>query len=258
MTTTSSVTSFNDSAGVAASQQSASKLSNDMDTFLHLLTTQLKYQDPLSPMDSTEFTNQLVQYSGVEQQIQTNEYLENLISAQNTNLGAAAINYIGKTVQISSKSLPLQEGSAKFGYYLPEEAKKCAVVIKDSAGKTVFTTNGEKTVGNNEYVWDGKDNNGNQLEDGAYYVDVTAIDLDSDKSLDVFTSVFGKVTGVANDENGVYLGIGDVVADLSDVLTIRPSEYIKGATTEETTDTTTEETTVENTTDTTGEETSGS
>ncbi len=247
MTTTSSVTSFSEYAGTTASQQSANKLSDDMDTFLHLLTTQLKHQDPLSPMDSTEFTNQLVQYSSVEQQIQTNSYMEDLIAAQNTSLGATAVNYIGNTVQISSSTLPLQDGNALFAYNLPEDAKTAAIVIRDAAGNTVFTANAETSVGNHEFSWDGVDNDGNQLDDGAYYIDVTAIDLDSDASLGVLTTVFGKVTAAGSDDNGVYLGIGDVVADINDVLTIRSADYLTNkqvaeeTATEETNNTTEEE-----------------
>lgn len=249
MTTTSAVTSFSDYTGASASDQSTAKLSEDLDTFLTLLTTQLKHQDPLSPMDSTEFTNQLVQYSSVEQQIQTNSNLEDMIAGQNTSLSATAVNYIGHSVQIMSHALPLQDGNAKMSYNIPEDAKTAAISIKDAAGKTVYTTAAETTVGNHEFTWDGKDNNGNQLDDGAYYVDATAIDLDSDKSLSVLTTVFGKVTAAGSDENGVYLGLGDVIADIDDVLTIRPAEFLSkdDVVSEETTteDTTTEEETSE-------------
>src|SRR5271154_1591718 len=91
---TTPTTNTSSSTNNSAMQQ----LSGNMNTFLTLLTTQLQHQDPLSPMDSTQFTQQLVEYSQVEQQINTNTNLTNLISLQQTNSGAAAVGYLGKEV----------------------------------------------------------------------------------------------------------------------------------------------------------------
>jgi len=100
-------------SNTGSDNSSRQTLSADMNTFLTLLTTQLKYQDPLDPMDTAEFTNQLVQYSSVEQAIQTNEKLDSLLSMNVANLGAQAVSYIGKTVQVLGDVMPLEGGKAK-------------------------------------------------------------------------------------------------------------------------------------------------
>jgi flagellar basal-body rod modification protein FlgD len=111
---------------------SASKtLSADMDTFLTMLTTQLQYQDPLEPMDATEYTNQLVQYSNVEQAIQTNSKLDNLLNMSIYNLGVQATNYVGKTVQVLSDIMPLTDGAAKATYTLNQNAERVNISVKD-------------------------------------------------------------------------------------------------------------------------------
>lgn len=143
-------------------------LSADMNTFLTLLTTQLKYQDPLDPMDTAEFTNQLVQYSSVEQAIQTNEKLDSLLSMNIANLGAQAVSYIGKVAQVLGNVMPLEGGKAKATYTLDKNVVSTTIVVKDMNGNIVYSEQGKVTSGTHEFTWDGKDSNGNQLEDGAY------------------------------------------------------------------------------------------
>ncbi len=125
----------NNSATTKASQT----LSADMNTFLTLLTTQLKYQDPLDPMDTAEFTNQLVQYSSVEQAIQTNEKLDNLLSLNIANLGAQAVSYIGKTAQVLGDVMPLEDGKAKATYTLNKDVSSATITIKTLNGEVVYT-----------------------------------------------------------------------------------------------------------------------
>lgn len=114
-------------------------LSADMNTFLTLLTTQLKYQDPLDPMDTAEFTNQLVQYSSVEQAIQTNEKLDSLLSMNIANLGAQAVSYIGKVAQVLGNVMPLEGGKAKATYTLDKNVVSTTIVVKDMNGNIVYS-----------------------------------------------------------------------------------------------------------------------
>lgn len=201
-------------------------LSADMNTFLTLLTTQLKYQDPLDPMDTAEFTNQLVQYSSVEQAIQTNEKLDSLLSLNVANLGAQAVSYIGKTAQVIGDVMPLENGKAKATYTLDKNVTSCMVSVKDMEGKIIYSAQGKITAGTHEFEWDGKDSDGNQLEDGAYQIIVTPKVASGETKATVMTTVFGKVTGVASDENNVYIGLGDAVtASLGDILTMRNDDY---------------------------------
>ncbi len=212
--------------GVSSTNSASQTLSADMDTFLTLLTTQLKYQDPLDPMDTAEFTNQLVQYSSVEQAIQTNEKLDSLLSLNISNLGAQAVSYIGKVAQVLGDVMPLEGGKAKAAYTLDKDVSSAVITVKDMSGKIVYSETAETSAGTHEFTWDGKDSNGNQLEDGAYQISVSTTVPSGQTEASVITSIFGKVTGVASDSNGVYVGLGDAVtANLSDILTIRNEDY---------------------------------
>ena len=94
------------------------------------------------------------------------------------------------------------------------------------SGKVVYTTDGNITSGTHEFTWDGKDANGNQLEDGAYQIIVSPKVNGGEAAATVTTTVFGRVTGVASDGNNVYIGLGDAVtASLSDILTMRDDDY---------------------------------
>ena len=213
-------------SGQAKTNASSQTLSADMDTFLTLLTTQLKYQDPLDPMDTAEFTNQLVQYSSVEQAIQTNTKLDNLLSLTISNLGAQAVSYIGKTAQVLGDVMPLEGGKAKAAYTLSKDVSSVTITVKDMNGKVVYSETGETTSGTHEFTWDGKDSNGNQLEDGAYQIVVSPKVPTGESSATVTTTIFGKVTGVASDSNGIYIGLGNAVtANLGDILTMRNDDY---------------------------------
>lgn len=162
----------NPAAGVATNAQS--RLATNFDTFLTLLTAQLKNQDPLSPMESNEFTQQLVQFSSVEQQINANKNLESLISLTKDRSGIDAVSYLGKTVTITDGTGSLQDGSAKWTYNLQGASTATALVVSDARGRTVYATSGSTAAGPHEFVWDGKDPSGNPLPDGAYKLTVRA------------------------------------------------------------------------------------
>lgn len=212
--------------GTAKTNASSQTLSADMNTFLTLLTTQLKYQDPLDPMDTAEFTNQLVQYSSVEQAIQMNSKLDSLLTLNMSNLGAQAVSYIGKTAQVLGDVMPLEGGKAKATYTFNKDVVSSTIMVKDMNGKVVYTTSGETTSGTHEFTWDGKDSNGIQLEDGAYQIVVSPKVNNGEAQATVTTTIFGKVTGVASDDNGIYIGLGDAVtASLGDILTMRNDDY---------------------------------
>jgi flagellar basal-body rod modification protein FlgD len=197
---------------------SRNKLAKDLDSFLTLLTSQLKNQDPLSPMDSTEFTNQLVQFAQVEQAINSNESLTNLISLSQQNIVTNAVNYIGKTVEANSKQVPLQNGQAKLAYGVTADAHQVTIVIRDASGKIVHTEQGEKTKGVHALTWNGKDG-GKQLPDGAYTVEVTAITRDNEP-IETYSTVFGKVTGVTTKDGETLLVMDKLGVGLDKILSI--------------------------------------
>ena len=207
-------------SNTAAGSQTA--LTGNLNTFLTMLTTQLKNQDPLSPMDSTQFTNQLVQFSAVEQQINTNSNLETLISLQKTSQQASAISYLGQTVSFSSSTLPLSSGASAFSYTLPSQAASLTVQIEDSSGAIVNTlTSPSGAAGTHDVSWDGTDSGGKQLPDGQYTIAITATDANG-KAIIPTTAAYGIVTGVTSDSNGTELELGDsgMTTPLSGVLSI--------------------------------------
>lgn len=195
------------------------KLADDFDAFLNLLVTQLKNQDPLEPMKSQEFTNQLVQFSGVEQQLATNDKLDSLVDLQNGSRAGSAVNYIGREIEAAGNQLSLQDGSASFAYELNDNAAGAVIQIANGEGNVVRTLEAETTAGRHEMTWDGTDEDGNTLPDGAYTMNLLAVDAEN-KTVQGTTSVFGRVTGVETSGDGVLLNIGDIGVDLSKVKAI--------------------------------------
>ncbi len=196
------------------------------DQFLTLLTTQLRYQDPLSPMDSTQFTSQLVQFAMVEQSIRTNDQLETLIGMQRNDASATALGYLGRTVEVPGNVVTLEGGHAEIAYVLDKNAGTTAITITDSAGQLVLAANGETVAGKHRFVWDGTSNTGVELPDGAYRVTVGAVDL-TGVPMSPATFVLGRVTSVEIGESGAMLLLGALKVLLDKVTAIheapRPS-----------------------------------
>lgn len=196
--------------------QAANQLAGNFDTFLTLLTTQLQNQDPLSPMDSTQFTQQLVAFSSVEQQINTNDNLKSLIALSLSQQASAAVNYIGHTVVLTSGKGSLNGGAVDWTYNLNAPAAGTTLTVKNAAGQVVYTTSGETAQGNNDFEWDGKDANGNQLPDGEYTLSVSATAPDGSA---IATSIASKALVTAVDMSGTtpLLVLGAMEIPLSEV-----------------------------------------
>jgi flagellar basal-body rod modification protein FlgD len=215
------ISALNADAAVASGQSGKAKtsLAADFDAFLLLLTTQLKNQDPLSPMEPTEFTSQLVQFASVEQQINANENLEKLVGIQNATLAASIIGFVGTDVEADVGDLPLQDSEGKFSYTLDKQAKNVVITISDADGNLVLTKAGELGAGRHEFTWDGKDNDGVLKPDGVYKVSVSPIGFD-DEVVTADVTVYAHITGV-DMANGTNLDADGVSIPLDKVLTIR-------------------------------------
>lgn len=204
-------------ADQTASGKAKSSLAADFDAFLLLLTTQLKNQDPLSPLKPEEFTGQLVQFAGVEQQIKVNDNLEKLTGIQNASLAASIIGFVGTNVEAEGSGLPLQDGKAKFTYDNSDAAKNVVITIEDADGNLVKTQAGERSAGLHEFTWDGKNNDGVLQPDGAYKVSVSPIGFD-DEAITATVHTFARVTGVSLsdgttlDASGVQIPLDKVIA----------------------------------------------
>jgi len=206
-------------ATTADTSQSMKQLSGNFSTFLTLLTTQLKNQDPTSPMDSNAFTQQLVMYSQVEQQIDTNTNLKSLLSQNTTNAGAMAAAYLGKKVSVTNGNAALSGGAANWVYSLNSAAASNTLSITDANGRTVWSGTGETAAGNHTLAWDGKDTNGNQLSDGTYKLTVTAKDSASNAITSTVASA-GVVGQIDMTGGTPKLIVGTMELDLGDIAAI--------------------------------------
>ena len=217
------IASVNQTTAGATAEAASDKLSENFDTFLTLLVAQLQNQDPLEPTETEQFVQQLVQFSQVEQQIDTNANLEKMLEFQTTGQTAAAINYLGSTVEAVGNLVPLQNGKAEFSYALPEQARASLIVLSNSAGEVVHSSPGETEIGKHTFVWDGLDADGNPLPEGNYTISITARDVDNEL-IEVPTSVFGRVTGVESTDDGALISMGAVHIPLNDILSVKAPE----------------------------------
>lgn len=165
------------SSTVGVAERSGTRLAEDFDNFLVLLTAQLQAQDPLDPMDSSEFTQQLVQFSGVEQQIQSNKNLENIAALLAFNGMTAAVSFLGKDVTVNQDVANLQDGNAVWVYELKADAAETTLEIVGKNGDVVRTLEGPVDAGLHGFVWDGIDDFGQQAPDGEYKLRVKAINV---------------------------------------------------------------------------------
>ncbi|THD64046.1 flagellar hook capping FlgD N-terminal domain-containing protein [Phenylobacterium sp.] len=194
-----------------ATQQGLDSLTDNFNTFLTLLTTQLQNQDPTAPLDSNQFTQQLVQMTGVEQQINTNALIQQLVN--NSNGVGTAVGLIGKQVTATSSTANLNGGQAQWGYTLPSGVADLKVTVADPNGVIVdVAAPTDLSAGNKSFTWNGKNLAGTQLPDGGpYTLTVTASDS-AGNALTTSTFVQGVVTGVtqANGAASVVINGGSV------------------------------------------------
>ena len=214
-TTPTAVTGSSTGTGTDAMAQ----LSGNFDTFLQLLTTQLKNQDPTSPMDSNQFTQQLVQFSQVEQQIDTNTNLKSLISQGTSQAGTFASAYLGKKVSVTNGNASLTNGAANWTYNLGTASAATALTVTNASGKIVYTGAGATTAGSNAFSWNGQDNNGNQLADGTYKLVVTATDS-SGNAVTTSVASAGTVTQIDMTSGTPQLVVGNMEVGLGDVAAV--------------------------------------
>ena len=211
------------SSTVAPERSPLATLSERFDNFLLLLTKQLQYQDPLSPLDTNEFTSQLVQFTGVEQAIATNKKLDQIIDLQSSDQTSTAAALLGTTVEARSDGLWLADGRSEATYTLSRNAAITAITILDAQGKPVRVAPGVTTVGKHAFAWDGKDNDGNALPSGVYSMQITAVDGDR-KTVEVIAGTVGRVTGVRIRDGETFLGIGDLEVPLGNVTSIEEAQ----------------------------------
>ena len=188
------------------SSTTGSTLAGNFQTFLTLLTTQLQNQNPLDPLDTNQFTQQLVQFAGVEQQLKTNDQLTSLVSLQKTAQSTQALGFVGKTAVVDGSTAALTKGSGAWKLGVPTNAN-VSISITNSVGQTVFSGNYSVKAGENQtFAWDGKGNDGTQWPDGQYKMTATGTDT-AGNTVGVSTQIQGLVVSVDLTQSPPLLSI---------------------------------------------------
>jgi flagellar basal-body rod modification protein FlgD len=193
-------TSSNSSTGI-----DSSTIAGNFQTFLTLLTTQLQNQNPLDPLDTNQFTQQLVQFAQVEQQLKQNDQLATLVSLEKTAQTTTALAYVGQTVAVNGQTAALTNSRATWSLQVPKPAT-ANVTITGPTGQTVYSGSFTMQAGFQNFTWDGKDNSGVQWPDGNYTISVTATDA-SGQSVAIPTGVQGVVDSIDLTQSPPVLSI---------------------------------------------------
>ncbi|GBD57055.1 flagellar hook assembly protein FlgD [Gluconobacter wancherniae] len=207
--TTSSSTTASSAAGSALSS-----LTGNFNQFLTLLTAQLQHQDPSNPMSTDNFTSEIAQFAGVQQQVQANTNLSTLISATQSSQMTSAIGLIGQTTSATTSTLPLQNSTASVSFNAPA-AGPIAIAVSNSTGTVVKTATLNAAAGLNTWTWNGVTDDGTQMSDGQYSVAVQAASGSDSVALD--TTVSGKVTGISKTASGIDVNMGASAIDIDDL-----------------------------------------
>jgi flagellar basal-body rod modification protein FlgD len=204
-------------AGVGTRQAIADRqlIADNLDTFLQLLITQLRNQDPLEPIDTNEFTAQLVQFSQVEQGVKSNDLLEKLVASQTGSASQTALGYIGKVVTADGATQTFADGGARWTLAADEDAS-ATFTVRDQTGAIVFTQTGSVESGSSVFVWDGTTSTGQRVRDGLYTLGVDARD-GAGGAVKVSTRITGLVRGADFDGSEPMLDVGGVRVRLSTI-----------------------------------------
>lgn len=218
------------SSDSSSSTQQSSSINED--DFFKMLVAEIQYQDPLNPMQGTDFATQLAQFSTLEQSYSTNSYLEKILSSlQNTQSNQNVLDYIGKDITSQTNTLTLSSGTATGGYFTLPSAAQVSATIEDANGNVVDNVYlGSLQAGTYPVTWDGTSNTGTMEPDGQYTFSLQAVDS-SGNTVQATPTISGTVTGVAQNSGTSYLLIGSQQINPSSVVMVTdPSTSTTGDT----------------------------
>jgi len=211
--------SSSSSGGSTLGSTADQTIAGNFQTFLTLLTTQLQNQNPLDPLDTNQFTQQLVQFAGVEQQLKTNDSLATLVSLQQTMQATQALQFVGKTAIVDGNVTAMSSSKATWELNVPSTST-VNINITNSTGQTVFTGQYSANAGDNQpFSWDGKGNDGTQYPDGLYKLTATAQDSTGNTAASS-TQVGGTVTAVDLTQSPPMLSINGQSYTMSQIKAI--------------------------------------
>ena len=193
------------SSKTSGSSTPTTGIADNFQTFLTLLTTQLQNQNPLDPLDTNQFTQQLVQFAGVEQQLKSNDQLKSLLALEKSAQATQALIYVGQNVAVDGSTAQLN-GHATWNLNSPKAANT-TITIMSSTGQTAYSGPFTVSSGNASFVWDGRGNDGATWPAGAYKMSVTGKDT-SGNDVAISTEVQGVVDSVDMTSSPALLSIG--------------------------------------------------
>jgi flagellar basal-body rod modification protein FlgD len=199
----------NTSTAASSYSASATGLADNFQTFLTLLTTQLRNQNPLDPLDTNQFTQQLVQFAGVEQQLKTNDTLTSLLVSSQTAQAGTALGLVGRTVTANGDTAKLENKTAIWNLNSPKEDVTGTVTVRNASGAIVYSGDISLEYGDQTFTWDGKKSDGSQAPDGLYTLSIDAKDADGNAAT-ITSEVSGVVDGVDLSTGEAVLLIGDL------------------------------------------------
>lgn len=205
ITSGTTATTGSSNSTTSSSSTGLNVLAGNFQTFLTLLTTQLQNQDPTNPLDTNQFTQQLVEFAQVEQQLKSNTQLATLVSLQQTAQSTQALSFVGETVTVNSNTAQLANNSATWSLSAPSPAS-ATVNISNSTGQLVYTGTQTLQTGSNTFTWNGQGNNGTQWPAGTYTMSVTAQSA-SGQPVIVSTQATGVVNSVDLTQNPPVLSV---------------------------------------------------
>jgi flagellar basal-body rod modification protein FlgD len=203
----------------------ATGLTQNFNTFLTLLTTQLQNQDPLSPMDTNQFTQQLVAFSQVEQQINTNTNLQQLISLQSAGESISALPLVGQNIEYNSPTAPMNPSStpaATYVYAMPSDAASTELTVTDANGQVVDAQPGNTQAGTYVFNWNGQTNTGVPLPAGNYTLNITARDASGNTITPTISSV-GAVSAVGVNNGTASFTVNGMTIPLTELVMVDPN-----------------------------------
>ena len=202
---TSAVTSNSAASAASASGLDKDTIAGNFQTFLTLLTTQLQHQNPMDPLDTNQFTQQLVQFAGIEQQLRSNDQLKSLVEIEKSAQATQALVYVGNKVAVDG-SKAVFDKSATWNFQSDKDTT-ATITITSSTGQTAFTGNFSLKKGDSSFVWDGKGNDGVQWPKGTYTLSATGKDS-TGNTVAISTEVQGVVDSVDLTSSPPLLSIG--------------------------------------------------
>ncbi|AWN42201.1 flagellar hook assembly protein FlgD [Methylobacterium durans] len=214
-----STTSSTSTASTSTAKGDAQQIAGNFTQFLTLLTTQLKNQNPLDPMDTNQFTQQLVQFAQVEQQLKGNDRLDSILTNAKAASAASATSFIGQTVTSDGKTAQLKDGSATWNLTPARAVSKATITILDAKGNVVGTQTKSLTTGSQTFSWNGRNSAGLSATEGQYTLKIDAFDA-TGQSVSVDTAVSGRVDGVDLSGSEPVLAIGASRVPVSSVRSI--------------------------------------